>query len=190
MRERPVAMEQVSVDQAMRSAVEHHLAGRVAEAERIYQQILGQYPDHSDAMHLLGILAAEAGRCDLAIELTQKAIAIQPAAATYRSNLGEFHRRWKQFDQAIAACRKSGGTGHLVDDETVWSIQSRLAREEGIFCEPAGAVSLAAAIQARAEGLIGADDPVCCMITGSGFKDAPSITRMLAGITCPLLERL
>ena len=91
---------------------------------------------------------------------------------------------------AIAACRKSGGTGHLVDDETVWSIQSRLAREEGIFCEPAGAVSLAAAIQARAEGLIGADDSICCMITGSGFKDAPSITRMLAGITCPLLERL
>jgi threonine synthase len=88
----------------------------------------------------------------------------------------------------IDACKRSGGTGHLVEDETVWNIQSQLAREEGIFCEPAGAVPVAAALQARAEGLVASDEVICCLITGNGFKDAPSISRMIGQETCPLLD--
>ncbi|MCY2963226.1 MAG: pyridoxal-phosphate dependent enzyme, partial [Planctomycetota bacterium] len=34
---------------------------------------------------------------------------------------------------AIAECGATGGTGHIVDDADVWTMQSRLAREEGIF---------------------------------------------------------
>ena len=43
-------------------------------------------------------------------------------------------------DDVIRACRRSGGTGHVVSDVAVWKMQRRLAREEGIFAEPAGAV--------------------------------------------------
>jgi threonine synthase len=93
-------------------------------------------------------------------------------------------------DDVIHACRRSGGTGHTVTDELVWATQSRLAREEGIFCEPAAAVSVAGALQARAEGLLGADETVCCLITGSGFKDANSLRRMIERDSCPLLESL
>jgi threonine synthase len=84
----------------------------------------------------------------------------------------------------IAACRRSGGTGHLVSDEDVWAVQARLAREEGIFCEPAAAVSVAAALQARAAGELAGDAVVCCVLTGVGFKDQPSVDRM-AGGDCP-----
>ncbi len=45
-------------------------------------------------------------------------------------------------DAVIAACRGCGGTGYLVSDREVWDAQARLAREEGVFCEPAGAVAL------------------------------------------------
>lgn len=90
-------------------------------------------------------------------------------------------------NEVIHACRRSGGTGHLVGDEDVWATQARLAREEGIFCEPAGAVSVAAALDARATGLIGQHDCVCCLITGIGFKDSPSIGRMISG-SCPTIE--
>lgn len=91
-------------------------------------------------------------------------------------------------DATIAACRSSGGTGHLVSDEEVWACQRRLAREEGLFCEPAGAVALAGAIRALERGEISADDAVVCLITGSGFKDEASLDRLLAGAEAPLME--
>ncbi len=87
-------------------------------------------------------------------------------------------------DAVIAACRASGGTGHTVSDEEVWECQRRLAREEGIFCEPAGAVALAGALGALKRGEIGPDAPVVCLVTGSGFKDAASIERMNAEAVC------
>jgi threonine synthase len=91
-------------------------------------------------------------------------------------------------DAVIAACRQSGGTGHLVRDEDIWAVQARLAREEGIFCEPAGAVSVVAALAAIARGEVARDATVCCVITGTGFKDAPSLDRMLAESSCPTIE--
>jgi len=91
-------------------------------------------------------------------------------------------------DETLEACRTSGGTGHLVDDERVFEIQRRLAREEGIFCEPAAAVPLAGALQALAEGRLSKHARVVCLVTGSGFKDAASAERMVAGVPCPLID--
>ena len=88
----------------------------------------------------------------------------------------------------IDACRASGGTGHVVKDEQVWATQVRLAREEGIFCEPAGAVATAAAIEAARNGRIRPDASIVCLITGSGFKDPQSVDRMLEGVECPTVS--
>ena len=82
-------------------------------------------------------------------------------------------------DQVIRECRSSGGTGHLVSDEFVWECQCRLAQEEGIFCEPAGAVALAGALNAVEANEVSADSQIVCLVTGSGFKDAASIGRMI-----------
>jgi threonine synthase len=91
-------------------------------------------------------------------------------------------------DEVIPACRECGGTGHVVADDFVWQVQARLAREEGIFCEPAAAVPLAGALQARAEGLVADGATVVCLITGSGFKDSASVERMIADRGCPMLD--
>jgi threonine synthase len=90
--------------------------------------------------------------------------------------------------EVIPACRQTGGSGHVVSDEEVWQVQSRLAREEGIFCEPAGAIALAGAINAVKAKRISPDSQVVCLVTGSAFKDPPSIDRMVAGQTCPTIE--
>ena len=45
----------------------------------------------------------------------------------------------RQLQLAIAACRKTSGTGILVEDDWTWEEQRRMAEEEGIFTEPAGA---------------------------------------------------
>ena len=51
----------MTIDQAMQIALEHHRAGRLAEAEAIYRQVLARCPDHADALHLLGVLAGQTG---------------------------------------------------------------------------------------------------------------------------------
>jgi threonine synthase len=89
---------------------------------------------------------------------------------------------------AIECARAFGGTGHLVTDEEVWDTQRRLAVEEGVFCEPAAATALAGALKAAREGRIEPDAPVVCCVTGSGFKDPPSVARMLEGRSCPTVE--
>lgn len=88
----------------------------------------------------------------------------------------------------IAECRRTGGTGQLVSDDFIWRTQGQLAREEGIFTEPAGATALAGAIQAAQAGEIPGDDFVVCLITGTGFKDESALERMLCSAACPVLE--
>ena len=91
-------------------------------------------------------------------------------------------------DAVIAACRASSGTGHTVGDEATWLMQKRLAREEGIFAEPAGAVGVAGAVAAAARGEIGPRDTVVCIITGTGFKDVAALERMTAADGCPTID--
>jgi tetratricopeptide (TPR) repeat protein len=69
-------------------ALRHHQAGLFAEAEQVYRQVLAADPHHSDALHLLGMIAYQTGRSDVAVELIRKAIAIKRDAASYHSNLG------------------------------------------------------------------------------------------------------
>jgi threonine synthase len=90
-------------------------------------------------------------------------------------------------NEVISACRQSGGSGYLVEDEFVFEVQSQLACQEGIFCEPAAAVSLAGVIQAAAEGEIQRDETVVCLITGTGFKDQASMDRMLSTRVCTVV---
>lgn len=92
-------------------------------------------------------------------------------------------------NEVIAACRASGGTGHLVADELVYECQARLAREEGIFAEPAGAVALAGLIQALKEGASWApEEVIVCLVTGSGFKDGASLRTMTGEDPAPLVD--
>jgi len=90
-------------------------------------------------------------------------------------------------DDAVQACGKSGGTGHLVSDESVYELQLRLAREEGIFCEPAAAVPLAGALQAAGRGEVSPESTIVCLVTGTGFKDQNAVDRMAGSNPCPLI---
>jgi threonine synthase len=90
-------------------------------------------------------------------------------------------------DATIEACRRSGGQGHVVADERVWEWQARLARAEGIFSEPAGAVALAGVEAALARGELHPDDTIVCLVTGSGFKDERSLVRMTGDHIAPLV---
>ena len=51
----------------MQLGLQHHQAGRLAEAEQLYRQVLEQSPDHSQALHLLGMLARRVGQIEAAV---------------------------------------------------------------------------------------------------------------------------
>lgn len=91
-------------------------------------------------------------------------------------------------NEVITMCRASGGTGHLVSDSAVFALQQKLAREEGIYCEPAGAVALAGALKAIKEGDISKEEPIICLVTGHGFKDPASVERIARAATNQYFE--
>jgi Flp pilus assembly protein TadD len=76
------------IDSLFQQAQAHHQAGRLAEAEAIYRQILVAQPRHADALHWLGVLAMQTGRIDWALELIPRAIALEPRRAVFFGHLG------------------------------------------------------------------------------------------------------
>lgn len=74
-------------------------------------------------------------------------------------------------DGALNAVKESGGLIDSVTDEEILAAQQRLARTEGIFCEPASAASLAGVIKKRQAKLIADDTTIVCVLTGNGLKD-------------------
>ncbi|MFZ2065526.1 MAG: hypothetical protein WAV27_06055, partial [Xanthobacteraceae bacterium] len=54
--------------------MQYHQAGKLAEAESCYRKILAIDPSHFDSLHLLGVVAHQSGRSDLAADLISKAI--------------------------------------------------------------------------------------------------------------------
>jgi threonine synthase len=62
----------------------------------------------------------------------------------------------------------------------------------GIFAEPAGATSYAGLVKAVADGLIGGDDLVLVVNTGSGLKDVRAAMQAVkeAPIIEPKLEKV
>lgn len=81
----------------------------------------------------------------------------------------------QSFDAAKAAVKESGGWfGELTDDE-ILTMQATLARDEGIFCEPASAASVAGVLKDAAAGKFQQGARIVCTLTGNGLKDPESI---------------
>jgi protein O-GlcNAc transferase len=84
-------------------ALEHQTAGRLPEAEGIYQKILQGAPHQPVALHQLGLIAYEVGKLDIAVELIGKALAAKPDYAKAHFNLGVVLRGLGQLDAAAAS---------------------------------------------------------------------------------------
>lgn len=75
------------------------------------------------------------------------------------------------WDLAVAARDESGGAIEAVTDRQILAAYRLLAREEGVFVEPASAASVAGLLKAREEGLVEPGLRVVCTVTGNGLKD-------------------
>jgi threonine synthase len=80
---------------------------------------------------------------------------------------------------ALQALKDSHGKAISVTDQGILEAVLLLARQEGLFAEPAGAASIAGLIEAIREGIIKKDDRVVCLITGSGLKQPDALTDFI-----------
>lgn len=88
-------------------AIEHHQAGRLAEAEREYRELLRINPRDRDALHLLGVVAHQSGRQEDAIRLIQQAITIDATQAKFHNSLGSVYQSVGHIAAAAACYRQS-----------------------------------------------------------------------------------
>ena len=84
----------------------------------------------------------------------------------------------QSWQGAITAARESNGWFDEVSDEEILAAQKMLASEEGIFCEPASAASLAGLMKDIQAGRIAERSCVVCTLTGHGLKDPDIAIRM------------
>lgn len=86
----------------------------------------------------------------------------------------------QSWELAWAASRESQGWFGEFSDEEILATQRLLADQEGIFCEPASAVSVAGALRDIDAGKIPPGSTVVCTLTGHGLKDPDLAIRQSA----------
>jgi predicted O-linked N-acetylglucosamine transferase (SPINDLY family) len=122
----------VTTDETLRAALDHRQAGRLAEAESLCRQALQSDPRHPGALHLLGAVALDAGRPDLAARFIRQAVAIDPSQAAYHLDLGEAYRKSGRRAEARTSYEQALllDPGHLTAHNSL-----------GILCQEQGDLS-------------------------------------------------
>ena len=75
------------------------------------------------------------------------------------------------WEQANRAVEESAGSIGMVTDEEILESYSLIAAEEGVFCEPASAASVAGLMKMSKAGALAEGDQIVCTLTGHGLKD-------------------
>ena len=84
----PLQFEPMDTESRLQEGISLHQAGKLQQAELIYQQILQVNPENAEVLNLLGLIAYQVGKYDLAINLINQAIEIEPRQPIFFHNLG------------------------------------------------------------------------------------------------------
>src|SRR6476619_5414300 len=102
--ENPVAM---ALQAKLNEGMALHRQGKLAGAERCFEEVLRQRPDDFDALHLLGVIACQTRQNERGVELIKRAIGLNPKIAAAHSNLGNALRDLKRPAEALASYDKA-----------------------------------------------------------------------------------
>jgi predicted O-linked N-acetylglucosamine transferase (SPINDLY family) len=94
-----------SPQQLLQAALQHHQAGQLDEAERLYRQLLGMFPGQPDVTRNLGLVLHQKGNHAGAVELLDQSIRAKPDVPNAHNNLGEALRALGRVDEAISRYR-------------------------------------------------------------------------------------
>jgi protein O-GlcNAc transferase len=97
----------MSARELFTTALQHHRAGRLHDAEALYRRILATQSNHPDSLHMLGVIAHQTGQPQLAIELIRRAIAGNSAVPAFHNNLGNALGALGRWQEAEASYRRA-----------------------------------------------------------------------------------
>ena len=84
-----------------------HHEGRLAEAGKLYQTILKLEPQHADSLHMLGVMAHQTGRHEIAANLIKQAIEHSNSVPSYFNNLGNVLQALGKPNEAEASHQRA-----------------------------------------------------------------------------------
>ena len=87
--------------------------------------------------------------------------------------------------RAVRAAQQTDGTYIVVKDEDIIKAIAELGKI-GVFAEPAGATAYAGLVKVTSQGVVGSDDPVLVLNTGSGLKDVRAALQAVQ--SAPIIE--
>jgi Flp pilus assembly protein TadD len=82
-------------------------AGRLPEAETLFQEVLRVEPGHADAHNWLGVVCQQKGDGGGAVEHLKTAVALRPASADFANNLGIAELKLNDLDAAERSFEKA-----------------------------------------------------------------------------------
>jgi threonine synthase len=150
-----------------------HLFIPVGNAGNItaYWQGFREYVTHNHSRHLPKMMGYQAAG---AAPIVLNQIIEDPQTIASAIRIGN-PASWRS---AMAARDESGGKIDSVTDEEILEAYRRMAAEEGIFCEPASAASVAGLIKTAAQTSLAGSSCVC-VITGNGLKDQDTASTLI-----------
>jgi tetratricopeptide (TPR) repeat protein len=82
------------------AGLRQHQAGRLEDAQRLYESALAQEPQQPDALHLLGVVALQRGDATRALALIGQAIEAQPGNAHFHANRAQACLALERIEEA------------------------------------------------------------------------------------------
>jgi len=89
------------------TAVNHHRAGQLAQAESLYQRVLQSNPAHADALHMLGVVFYQTGRAGQAVSAISQALKIYPKNTDYLNHYALSLRAASQPEAAVKSLQQA-----------------------------------------------------------------------------------
>jgi tetratricopeptide (TPR) repeat protein len=80
-----------------------HQTGRLADAEKVYNQILATRAGHFDSLHLLGVIHLQRGNAAAAVRQIDTALKVSPNNILALNNRGNALNELRRFEEALAS---------------------------------------------------------------------------------------
>ena len=103
----PAPPDKAFLDSLLAQGLAHHQAGRLAEAEKAYRDVLGQAPHHPDAQHFLGAILYQRGQAKDALPLFEKAAVPLGGNPDFHANFALALREMNRPGQAKAELHRA-----------------------------------------------------------------------------------
>jgi predicted O-linked N-acetylglucosamine transferase (SPINDLY family)/glycosyltransferase involved in cell wall biosynthesis len=95
------------VDMLLQKAAAHHADGQLPQAEALYRQVVEISPQHSVALHLLGLIAFQGGQSERSLDLIERAIHANPEYAEAYCSRGNALYQLMRYPEAVESFDKA-----------------------------------------------------------------------------------